>query len=48
MFSLNDAIDITAIAGHRRMNLSFGAASDGTVLNDSIIYHEFDESHWNS
>lgn len=43
---LTDNIDFTAIAGYRELDLSFGAASDGTVLNDSIIYHEFHESHW--
>ncbi len=48
VFSLTDSIDLTAIAGQREMDLSFGAASDGTVLNDSIIYHEFHEHHWNS
>jgi iron complex outermembrane receptor protein len=48
VYSLTDAIDFTAIAGQRKMDLSFGAASDGTVLNDSIIYHEFHEHHWNS
>jgi len=47
VFALSDSIDFTAIAGQREMDLSFGAASDGTVLNDSIIYHEFEESHWN-
>jgi iron complex outermembrane recepter protein len=45
--ALTDAIDLTAIAGQREMDLRFGAASDGTVLNDSIIYHEFHEHHWN-
>ena len=48
VYALTDAIDFTAIAGERKMDLSFGAASDGTVLNDSIIYHEFHEHHWNS
>jgi iron complex outermembrane receptor protein len=48
VFALTDSIDLTAIAGRRKMDLSFGAASDGTVLNDSIIYHEFHEHHWNS
>jgi iron complex outermembrane recepter protein len=47
VIALTDAIDLTAIAGRRKMDLSFGAASDGTVLNDSVIYHEFHEHHWN-
>ena len=47
VIGLTDAIDLTAIAGQRKMDLRFGAASDGTVLNDSIIYHEFHEHHWN-
>jgi iron complex outermembrane recepter protein len=44
---LTDSIDLAAIVGQREMDLRFGAASDGTVLNDSIIYHEFHEHHWN-
>ena len=48
VFGVTDTIDLTAIAGRREMDLSFGAASDGTVLNDSIIYHEFHEHHWNT
>jgi iron complex outermembrane receptor protein len=48
VYALTDSIDLTAIAGQRKMDLSFGAASDGTVLNDSIIYHEFHEHHWNT
>jgi iron complex outermembrane recepter protein len=47
VFALSDSIDLTAIAGQRWMDLKFGAASDGTVLNDSIIFHEFHEDHWN-
>lgn len=47
VYSLTDEIDLSVIGGYRKLNLSFGAASDGTVLNDSIIYHSFDESHWN-
>jgi len=43
---LTDQIDFTAIAGWRKMDMGFGAASDGTVLNDSIIYHEYHEHHW--
>ena len=43
---LTDQIDFTLIGGWRKMDLAFGAASDGTVLNDSIIYHEFHEDHW--
>ena len=43
---LTDQIDFTAIAGWRAMDMGFGAASDGTPLNDSIIYHEYHESHW--
>jgi iron complex outermembrane receptor protein len=43
---LTDEIDFTLIAGWRKMDQAFGAASDGTVLNDSIIYHEVHESHW--
>ena len=46
-FALTDSINLLAIAGWRKMDLRFGAASDGTVLNDSIIYHEFHEQHWN-
>ncbi len=42
---LTDAIDFTAIAGWRAMDMEFGAASDGTPLNDSIIYHSYDEDH---
>jgi iron complex outermembrane receptor protein len=38
-------IDFTAIAGWRAMDMEFGAASDGTPLNDSIIYHLYDEDH---
>jgi iron complex outermembrane recepter protein len=47
VIGLTDSINLTAIAGRRNMDLRFGAASDGTVLNDSIIYHEFHEHHWN-
>lgn len=47
VIGLTDDIDFTAIAGWRKMDLRFGAASDGTVLNDSVIYHEFHEHHWN-
>ena len=47
VIGLTDEIDFTAIAGWRKMDLRFGAASDGTVFNDSIIYHEFHEHHWN-
>ncbi|MBT2188222.1 TonB-dependent receptor [Sphingobium nicotianae] len=43
---LTDQIDFTVIAGWRKMDQHFGAASDGTVLNDSIIYHEVHEKHW--
>jgi len=42
---LTDQIDFTAILGWRAMDQRFGAASDGTVLNDSIIYHEVHEDH---
>jgi len=42
---LTDQIDFTVIGGWRAMDQSFGAASDGTVLNDSIIYHEVHQSH---
>jgi|GEM_PF-337107 len=42
---ITDEIDFTLIAGWRAMDQAFGAASDGTVLNDSIIYHEVHESH---
>jgi iron complex outermembrane receptor protein len=45
--ALTDSIDFAVIAGYREMDLRFGAASDGTVLNDSVIYHEFHEHHWN-
>jgi len=44
---LTDEIDFSMIGGWRALDLSFGAASDGTPLNDSIIYHEFHEEHWN-
>lgn len=43
---LTDQIDFTAIAGIRKMDMAFGAASDGTPLSDSIIYHSYDEQHW--
>lgn len=42
---LTDEIDFSAILGYREMNMMFGAASDGTVLADSIIYHSYDEHH---
>lgn len=37
---LTDAIEATFVAGHREIDTRFGAAWDGTVLNDSLIYHE--------
>jgi len=46
VIGLTDAIDFTAIAGYREMFMEFGAASDGTPLQDSLIYHSYDESHW--
>ncbi|MXO67091.1 TonB-dependent receptor [Altericroceibacterium endophyticum] len=42
---LTDSVDFTAIAGWRALDMSFGAASDGTPLNDSIIFHSYDEDH---
>lgn len=48
VIGLTEDIDLSLIGGYRKLNLSFGAASDGTPLNDSIIYHEFEETHWNS
>ncbi|MFC2951553.1 TonB-dependent receptor [Marinicaulis aureus] len=47
VYGITDNIDFTLIGGYRELELSFGAASDGTPLNDSVIYHAFDESHWN-
>jgi len=43
---LTDSINFTTIVGYRKMDQRFGAASDGTVLNDSIIYHEVHENHF--
>ena len=43
---LTDQVDFTAILGWRKMNMWFGAASDGTPFQDSLIYHSYDESHW--
>lgn len=47
VFGVTDDIDFSLIGGYRVLDLEFGAASDGTVLNDSIIFHLFDEKHWN-
>ncbi len=46
VIGLTDNIDFTVIGGWRAMDMEFGAASDGTPLNDSIIYHAYHESHW--
>ncbi|MEI9852736.1 MAG: TonB-dependent receptor [Sphingomonas sp.] len=43
---LTDQIDFTAIGGYRKMDMKFGAASDGTPFQDSLIYHEYHEHHW--
>ncbi|WP_375201500.1 TonB-dependent receptor [Hyphococcus sp.] len=46
VYGITDSIDFSLIGGYRELQLAFGAASDGTPLNDSIIYHQFDETHW--
>ncbi|GAA0283365.1 TonB-dependent receptor [Alteraurantiacibacter aestuarii] len=44
---LTDEIDATAIAGYREIDTVFGAAWDGTPLNDSFIFHEDHMWYWN-
>lgn len=39
-YDITDSITATAIAGYRKIDTVFGAAWDGTVLNDSFIFHE--------
>lgn len=46
VIGLTDDVDFTAIAGIRKMDMHFGAASDGTPLADNYIYHSYDEQHW--
>jgi iron complex outermembrane recepter protein len=43
---VTDQIDLTLIGGYRKFDMRFGAASDGTVLNDSLIFHENHGDHW--
>jgi len=43
---LADHIDATAIVGYRKIDTVFGAAWDGTVLNDSYIFHEDHMKYW--
>lgn len=44
---ITDEIEATAVAGYREIETFFGAAWDGTVLADSIIYHEDHMWYWN-
>jgi iron complex outermembrane receptor protein len=44
---ITDQIDVSAIAGYRKMDTFFGAAWDGTIFNDSLIYHEDHTWNWN-
>ena len=39
-------ITATAVAGYREVDTVFGAAWDGTVLNDSFIFHEDHMWYW--
>ena len=43
---LTSQIDLVAIGAWRKIDQAFGAASDGTVLNDSIIYHQVHQKYW--
>lgn len=43
---LNDHIDFTLIGGYRKLDMRFSSASDGTVLADSIIFHQYQGDHW--
>lgn len=47
-YSLTDSVDVMLIAGYREMKMSFGAATDGTPLNDALIYHEYDSHYTNT
>ncbi|MFO7286616.1 MAG: TonB-dependent receptor [Gammaproteobacteria bacterium] len=40
VIGVTDAIEATLVYGHREIDTFFGAAWDGTVLNDSLIFHE--------
>jgi iron complex outermembrane receptor protein len=43
---LTNEIDFMVTAGWRALDMRFGAASDGTVMNDSLIFHENHGEHW--
>lgn len=45
---LTDEIEATLIGGRREIETVFGAAWDGTVLNDSFIFHQDDLRYWNA
>jgi len=44
---ITDEIEATAVGGYREIDTFFGAAWDGTVLADSIIFHEDHMWYWN-
>jgi len=44
---LTDHIEATLIGGYRSMKTLFGAAWDGTIFNDSLIYHQDETWNWN-
>ena len=44
---IDDHLEVMAIAGYREMETEFGAAWDGTVLADSIIFHRDTTWNWN-
>ena len=43
---LTDEITATAVGGYREVDTVFGAGWDGTVLNDSFIFHEDHMWYW--
>lgn len=47
-YDVSPEVEATVIVGHRDIETVFGAAWDGTVLNDSFIFHQDDLSYWNA